>query len=86
MNDTSNLFIYSKYQFWVIIGFLIYLAGSFFIFIYASKLAHDDSFEKYWFVTNGFYALMNLMFIVAFYLKAKRTKKLSFKQFLPSLD
>src|SRR2546423_6516779 len=38
MKDTSDSFIYNKYQFWVISGILIYLAGSFFIYIYANQV------------------------------------------------
>jgi hypothetical protein len=88
LNDTSNFFIYTKYQFWIIIGFLIYLAGSFFIFIYASKLANDNSFKKYWFITNGFYAVMNILFIIAFCMRAKnkKPKKTSLKHSYPSLN
>lgn len=29
MKDTSTLFIYNKYHFWIVIGYLIYLSGSF---------------------------------------------------------
>ena len=86
LNDTSTLFIYSRYQFWVVIGILIYLAGSFFIFIFSSKWTSVDIFAKYWYITNGFYAFMNFMFIVAFFMKIKKIKKKPVKQFLPTLN
>jgi len=86
MNDNSTLFIYSKYQFWIVIGFLIYLAGSFFIFIFSSKWTSVDFFAKYWYVTNGFYAFMNLMFIIAFFMKAKKAPNLNHRQPLPFLN
>src|SRR2546423_12536086 len=41
MKNTENLFIYSKHQFWIITGFLIYLAGSFFIYIFANQVDKD---------------------------------------------
>lgn len=63
-NDTSSLFIYSKYQFWVVIGMLIYLAGSFFIYIFASQLS-ENLLRQYWNLTNVFYTLMNLFFVIA---------------------
>ena len=72
-NDTSNLFIYSKYQFWIIIGFMIYLAGSFFVFIYASKMERD-LLSQYWFLTNGFYACMNILFAISFFVFVKKPK------------
>lgn len=84
MNDTSNLFIYNKYEFWIIIGFLIYLAGSFFIFIAASKM-ENEILRNYWYLTNGFYVIMNLMFIIAFYMKATSKIKRSKPNTLPSL-
>jgi hypothetical protein len=80
MSDTSVLFVYSKYQFWVILGFLIYLAGSFFFFILASKWGSYIS--KYWYLTNIFYVFMNLMFIIAFYIRAKQPKKVPLRSML----
>jgi hypothetical protein len=73
MSDTTNLFIYNKYQFWIVIGIMIYLAGSFFIFIFASGL-EKKVIDQFWFLTNVFYSIMNLMFTVAFILKKKNDK------------
>ena len=86
MNDTSTLFVYSKYQFWVVIGFLIYLAGSFFIFIFSSKWTSVDFFAKYWYITNGFYAVMNVMFTIAFFMRSKKIKPIKIKQASPFLN
>lgn len=70
MNDTSNLFIYNKYQFWVITGMMIYLAGSFFIYIFANQL--DTKFlQKYWFLTLVFYVIKNIFFAIGFLLNTK---------------
>jgi hypothetical protein len=74
MNNTDNLFIYSKYEFWVIIGFLIYLAGSFFIYIYANQL--DPKFiYKYWFLTNIFYIVKNVLFAIGIHTYVKNGRK-----------
>lgn len=73
-NDTTTVFIVSKYTFWIVIGFLIYLSGSFFFFILANGMGEDLLYE-YWFITNGFYSAMNFMFIIAIYLKSKDSKK-----------
>lgn len=86
MNDTSTLFIYSRYQFWIVIGIMIYLAGSFFIFIFASKL-DEQLMDQFWFLTNGFYSIMNVFFIIAFILEWRETKKLTNpQQFRPYLN
>ena len=74
MNDTTNLFIYSKYQFWIILGMMIYLAGSFFIYIFANQLAPKDV-AKYWFFTNIFYIIKNIFFSIAIILNAKQPVK-----------
>jgi len=73
MNDTSQLFIYNKFQFWIVLGILIYLAGSFFIFIFASRMT-KKMLDYYWQVTNCFYALMNVMFIIGFYNKVRKNR------------
>lgn len=70
MNDTKTLFIYTQYQFWIIVGFMIYLAGSFFVYIYASQIEHD-LLKQYWFLTNVFYVLMNLFFIIGILVSRK---------------
>jgi len=71
MNDTSNLFIYSKYQFWIVIGFMIYLAGSFFVYLFASRMA-GYLLRQYWMFTNSFYFLMSILFGVAFIIHNKK--------------
>ena len=86
MNDTSTLFIYSRYQFWIVIGIMIYLAGSFFIFIFASRL-DKQLMDQFWFLTNGFYSIMNVFFIIAFILRWRETKKVTNpQQFRPYLN
>ena len=83
MNDATVLFIYSKYQFWVVIGFLIYLAGSFFIFIFANRV---KDVARYWYITNAFYVFMNLMFLIAFYIKIKKSRSFPFTRILSFLN
>ena len=69
MNDTETLFIYSKYQFWVIIGFMLYLAGSFFIYIFANQTKEA---LNYWYFTNIFSILKNIFFSVAVFIYTKQ--------------
>jgi len=73
MNNTSNLFIYNKYEFWVVTGLLIYLAGSFFIYIFANQL--EGGIQKYWFLTNVFYIIKNIFFGVAIFNVARQSRK-----------
>lgn len=87
MNNTSTLFIYSKYEFWIITGLLIYLAGSFFIYIYANQI--DEKFiYNYWFLTNVFYITKNIFFAIGIFNYIKKFRKQTYpsKKFTPFLS
>ena len=64
MKDPENLFVYSRFSFWVVLGMMLYLAGSFFIYIYASRL-DDSEVGKYWIFTNIFSIIKNIFFTIA---------------------
>jgi hypothetical protein len=72
MKDTENLFIYSRYPFWLVIAMMLYLAGSFFIYIYASQLG-DKEVERYWIFTNIFCIIKNILFTFAIVLNNKQS-------------
>jgi hypothetical protein len=84
-NDPKSLFIYNKYQFWLIIGFMIYLSGSFFVFLYASGLS-TDVLHQYWFLTNCFYVTMIILFLVAFYIHLKKNNNIPSQKLRPYLN
>jgi len=67
MKDPENLFVYSRFSFWVVLGIMLYLAGCFFIYIYASRL-EDKEVGKYWIFTNIFSILKNIFFTIAIFL------------------
>lgn len=73
MNDPKVLFIYSKYQFWVIIGFMLYLSGSFFMYIFANQIPHEKILE-YWFIIDIFLMVKNLCFSMALILFVQQQK------------
>jgi hypothetical protein len=74
MKETNNSLVYNKYQFWVISGILIYLAGSFFIYIYANQVK-ASVMSEFWFLTNVFYIIKNLFFGVAIMLYLRQPQK-----------
>lgn len=81
MKDTEILFIYSRYSFWVVLAMMLYLAGSFFIYIYASQLDPKEV-GKYWIFTNIFSILKNIFFTIAIVLNANekaKNKKINYK-------
>ena len=73
MKDTSTLFIYNTYQFWVVVGMVLYLAGSFFIYIFSNYLSGAEV-KKYWVITNFFSILRSVFFAIAIIHQAKPTK------------
>lgn len=73
VNKPTIQFIYNKYEFWVIVGFLIYLAGSFFIYIYANQIPSEE-IEKVWFVTYIFNIIKNILFSIAVLVHVKERK------------
>ena len=74
LNDTSQLFIYNKPSFWASFGILLYLSGSFFIYILANQIDFRD-FGKYWMVTNVASIIKNIFFGIAIYVSAKQILK-----------
>ncbi|HWJ30051.1 MAG TPA: hypothetical protein VNS32_26150 [Flavisolibacter sp.] len=68
LNQSKQFFIYSNYSFWIVLGFVIYLAGSFFIFLFASQSLEAI---KYWYLTAIFSILKDLFFIIGMVTKPK---------------
>ncbi len=65
------LFIYNSVNFWFILGFMIYLAGSFFIYVFANQIDKAD-LHNYWFITFIFNSIKNVLFSIAFLLPDAR--------------
>lgn len=75
MQDTENLFIYTRYPFWIVLGMMLYLSGSFFIYIYTSQLVYDKTVAHYWMFTNIFSILKNIFFTIAILINAYQPHK-----------
>ena len=73
MNDTSTLFIYNTYPFWVILGMVLYLSGSFFVYIFADSLSLADR-EKFWIIPNIFSIIKSILFVIAIIIHATPKK------------
>ena len=74
LNNTSNFFIYSQASFWGVLGILIYLSGSFFIYIFANQLSIQE-LNKYWVITNISSIVKNIFFTIAIYIQANESLK-----------
>jgi hypothetical protein len=74
MNDPDTLFIYNDYRFWIVLAFMIYLSGSFFIYIFANQIPKDE-LGQYWMFTDIFYALKNFFFSIGILVYALQKPK-----------
>ena len=76
--------IYDHYFFWIAIGMLIYLCGSFFMYILGNDIPRKQ-LEEFWFITYIFDTVKNFFFVTSglVFLKQSRTVH---KTVLPNLD
>lgn len=68
LNKMQHEFIYSKPEFWAVAGIMLYLAGTFFLFVQAGALSHTTQIT-FWVINLGCNVLKNIMFAVAFSIK-----------------
>jgi hypothetical protein len=76
-----------NYFLWIVIGILIYLGGSFFIYILANNVEYKE-LDKFWFITYIVELIKNGLFVIAMILFAKNQteNKQSQQKVLPNLD
>jgi len=87
VKNPSITFIYNDYRFWIIIGMIIYLAGSFFIYIYGEQL-EKEAWKKFRYLTLLFYIIRALFFSIGIIVFAKRPviKNKQLNKTIPYLD
>lgn len=77
IKNPKTLFIYNSFDFWAVTGILIYLSGTFFIFLLSSNLTEKE-FDDNWYINYIFNILKNLLFslsVFLFYKKRKESKR-----------
>jgi hypothetical protein len=70
MNIVDATFIYHRFHFWVVTGIMIYLSGSFFIYILANQVDYA-TLGRYWFLTWVVYLIKDIFLCVGLYRYAK---------------
>jgi len=73
LNGMQSMFIHKKYAFWVVFGIMIYLAGSVFIYVFANQVDRE-TLNSFWFLTNVFYIIKNILFAVGLFTYLKQSK------------
>ena len=85
VKGANSLLIYSTFNFWAVIAFLIYFSGTFFLYLMTERMMHDVSFQKQYFVINiSFNILKNLLLCVAMTMRLNTVKQE--KSVIPDLD
>lgn len=65
-----NPALLGSFNFWIIIAFLIYLAGTFFLFIMAENMIRDRSFQiQYVIINSSFEILKNILLSIAMFMQ-----------------
>ena len=76
MKGVNNLLVYSTFNFWAVIAFLIYFSGTFFLYLMTERMMHNVSFQKQYFVINiSFNILKNLLLCVAMIMRLNTVKQ-----------
>lgn len=66
----NTFVIYSSINFWVVIAFLIYLSGTFFLYIYADSMINDKEFiQQYILINSSFNILKSILLSIAMLMK-----------------
>ena len=75
LKGTNNLFVYSTSNFWIIITFLIYLSGTFFLYIMAENMINDKAFRIQYIIINSvFNIIKNILLSIAMLMKPTPVK------------
>jgi len=86
LKGVYDLRIYSSFNFWVVITFLIYFCGTFFLYLMTDSMHHSVSFQKQYFIINiSFNILKNILLCIAMTMKLNDTVNQQ-KNVIPELD
>ena len=81
IKGSNNLYIYSTSNFWIIITFLIYLSGTFFLYIMAETMIKDKAFRiQYIYINSIFNILKNVLLSIALLMKSESNRSWTKKE------
>lgn len=83
--DTSTLYIYNRYSFWLTIGILVYLCGSLFIFALAEQMS-PAQITEFWYWTYIVEIIKNILFTVGILMYVRKPFVKPPKTDIPYLD
>ena len=78
VNSPKTLFIYQSYNFWIVVGCIIYVSGTLFLFLYTSDI-QDKQKNSLWSINIVFEIVKNIFFSIAF-IVARNNKQNTIEQ------
>lgn len=86
IRGSNSLLIYSTFDFWVVITFLIYFSGTFFLYLMTDQMMLNSDFRQLYFIINiAFNILKNILLSVAMTMRLNESINPKSKT-LPKLD
>jgi hypothetical protein len=80
LNSSEIIIIYKSYKFWIVIGCIIYLSGTLFLFLYTSDLK-DKQTNGLWAINIVFEIVKNACFSIALVIAAKNKQNVLVAQY-----
>jgi len=74
INTPTLSLVYLTSTFWAMVGILFYLSGILFLFLYASSLPRNETFN-HWYIDNLFNILNKVFFSIAFFINKDDSHK-----------
>lgn len=68
INKPDTFFIYLSKSFWIILGIIIYMTGTLFVFIYVDSLPEEEK-VKFWVINLIFNTVKNILFAIGICIK-----------------
>ena len=73
VNSPVVLAIYQSYAFWIVVGCIVYIMGTFLLFLYTSDLKDKDN-SPLWIINIAFEIIKNICFSIAFLVAGNNNK------------
>lgn len=73
IREPKTLFIYTTFEFWAVTGILVYLSGTFFIYMFTMSMSEEE-LDRYWFINYVFNIIKNIFIALAFFVKSRKSK------------
>lgn len=78
ISKPDSLYIYAQPRFWIVTAYLIYTAGTLFLFLFQEDLSIEEQ-KKYFILNSVFLILKTLILSIAMLLKTKITERKKFE-------